>query len=276
MKVLMEKENERLRKRLFNKDKKPSKKTSGHARHMTSEEMLDALARDEWASKMAEVFKETAFKQRKKAYEKWCRDMVAQEKAQEKEAGRAQKEAEKEEERRRKDAEKMYEQEHKLRERERVKALKDSAKLQKAAAVAAAKAEKARLAAMRQGAAKAAKGRAAKGGVIEAEDTSEDVEEAHFDDRPAGQSADQLAGPPIPVLERPRPRAIRRPATAIIAPSSTDVATSAASVAPPHSEVAIPIVPVVPVLVRSRVGPKQLPAPGSVVEPVVRRSARRR
>ncbi|KZP07205.1 hypothetical protein FIBSPDRAFT_965817 [Athelia psychrophila] len=139
LKTLMEKENERLRKRLFDKGKKPSKKTSGHARHMTSNEMLDALARDEWASLMKEVFKERVFKQRKVAYEKWCKEMADQEKAREREAERA----EKDEGKRRKDAEKARELDRKRRERERVKALKEGAKLQKAVDAAAAKAEKA-------------------------------------------------------------------------------------------------------------------------------------
>jgi len=48
---------------------------------MTSEENLDALARDAWASEMKEVFKERVFKTRRDAYEKYCRVLVAEEKA---------------------------------------------------------------------------------------------------------------------------------------------------------------------------------------------------
>ena len=62
LKVLMDKENERLWKCLYDKSKKPSKKTSGHAQHMTSEENLEALAREDWAAQMKEVFKDWAFK----------------------------------------------------------------------------------------------------------------------------------------------------------------------------------------------------------------------
>lgn len=279
LKVLMDKENERLRKRLFDKSKKPSKKTSGHARHMTSDEMLDALARGEWASKMAEVFKQRVFKQRKKAYEKWCREMAAQEKAQEKEVERAQKEVEKEEERRRKDVEKTHEQDRKRRERERVKALKDGAKLQKAADLAAAKAEKARLVAERQSAGRALKRKATTRRVVEPEGASEEREDTYLDEGSTDQSIDQPAGPPIPAPERPRPRAIQRQPTPHSAPSFADHAPPAASVATSDAEVMVLVMPTephVPVSTRPRPRPKQPPVPANGVEPVVRRSTRRK
>jgi hypothetical protein len=64
----MDTENERLLKRLFETSKKHTKKlTSGFARHMTGEECLDALAKQEWASAMKEVFKDSVFKARKDA-----------------------------------------------------------------------------------------------------------------------------------------------------------------------------------------------------------------
>ena len=82
LKKLMEKENGRLHKRLFDKSsKKKSKFAQGFARHMTSEESLDALVKEEWAVGMKEVFKERVFKQRRDAYEKYCRELVAEEKA---------------------------------------------------------------------------------------------------------------------------------------------------------------------------------------------------
>ena len=62
---------------------------------MTSEESLDALAREEWASAMKIVFKDRIFKAWRDAYEKYCRNMAAEDKAQEKEAEKARKEAEK-------------------------------------------------------------------------------------------------------------------------------------------------------------------------------------
>ena len=68
---LMDLENERLRKRAFEKGKRKSKKTltSGQAWHMTAAETLDFLARQDWESGMKDVFKEAAprFKVLKKA-----------------------------------------------------------------------------------------------------------------------------------------------------------------------------------------------------------------
>ena len=67
---------------------------------MTSEESLDALAREEWGSAMKIVFKDRIFKAWRDAYEKYCRNMAAEDKAWEKDAEKAQKEAEKSEEQR--------------------------------------------------------------------------------------------------------------------------------------------------------------------------------
>ena len=92
---------------------------------MTSE----ALAREGWGSAMKIVFKDRIFKARRDAYEKYCRNVAAEDKAQEKDA--AQKEAEKSEERQRKEIEKFRLQEQRNRQKEREKALKDAAKLQK-------------------------------------------------------------------------------------------------------------------------------------------------
>jgi hypothetical protein len=59
---LMDLENERLRKRAFEKDKQKgqNKRSSGHARHMTASENLDLLAQQDWESRMKDVFKEAA------------------------------------------------------------------------------------------------------------------------------------------------------------------------------------------------------------------------
>lgn len=59
---LMDLENERLRKQVFEKGKRKNqnKLTSGHARHMTAAENLDLLARKDWESGMKDVFKEAA------------------------------------------------------------------------------------------------------------------------------------------------------------------------------------------------------------------------
>ena len=59
---LMDLENERLRKQVFEKGKKKNqnKLTSGHARHMTAAENLDLLARQDWERGIKDVFKEAA------------------------------------------------------------------------------------------------------------------------------------------------------------------------------------------------------------------------
>ena len=59
---LMDLENERLRKRAFEKEKQknPHKLSSGRARHMTAAEHLDLLAQQDWESHMKAVFKEAA------------------------------------------------------------------------------------------------------------------------------------------------------------------------------------------------------------------------
>ena len=135
LKKLMEKENGCLHKRLFDKSSKRKNKLSqGFAWHMTSEESLDALAREEWAVGMKEVFKERVFKQRRDAYEKYCCDLVAEEKVQEykaewtkKDEERARKEAEISHERVRKAQERLWGQEEHKCEKEHQKALKNVA-----------------------------------------------------------------------------------------------------------------------------------------------------
>ena len=61
-KILMDQENGRLHQQLFDKQKKQKKTTAAYVRHMTLEECLEALAQDEWKSKMKEVFKSDKFK----------------------------------------------------------------------------------------------------------------------------------------------------------------------------------------------------------------------
>lgn len=161
---------------------------------MTSDEILDALARDDWVSAMKEVLKEPVWKARRKAYERHCRD----EKARAKEAERARKEAEKVEERQRKDMAKLRELEARKRERERTKALRDAAKLSKVAEAAAARA------------AKTAKtiGRAGRVARVRVAAATAAVMEAHRDREPSdvqGASDTTVASRP-----RPKPRPIRR------------------------------------------------------------------
>ena len=80
---------------MFDKSlKKKSKFTQGFAQHMTSEESLNVSTKEEWAVGMKEVFKERVSKQRRDAYEKYCHELVAEEKAQEKEAEQTRKDEE--------------------------------------------------------------------------------------------------------------------------------------------------------------------------------------
>ena len=59
---LMDLDNERLRKKVFEKEKRKgqNKLTSGHAQHMTANDNLDLLAQQDWESGMKYVFKEAA------------------------------------------------------------------------------------------------------------------------------------------------------------------------------------------------------------------------
>ena len=87
---LMELENERLRKRAFEKkgQKKQNMPTSGRARHMTAAENLDWLARHDWESLMKDVFKEAAlrFKVLKKNITDYQKALEKEKKAAEREA----------------------------------------------------------------------------------------------------------------------------------------------------------------------------------------------
>lgn len=139
LKKLMDKENQRLRQRLFDKSNKPQKKQrSGLARHMTAEENLDDLAYEEWKSAMKEVLKSDVFKERRKAYDEYCKQKVAEEK----EAEKARKEADKEREQKGKEEERQRVQEEKSLEKDRKKLEREMLKRAKAEAVAAVKAQK--------------------------------------------------------------------------------------------------------------------------------------
>ena len=208
---LGDRENGRLRARLFDKSNKHKKKeTTSHARHMTSEEVLDALAKDDWRLKMKDVWNDPAFKAQKKACDAYARELVTTEKADEREIERSQKDAEREAEKARKDAEKEKDRARKAEERQakaaeklrlsnenklekaRAKGLKDAAaalaKAQKATDAATTKAAKAAAHALKMQEVAAAKARRAVGlGTIEVV---------------APADSDEL----LVVVERPRPR----------------------------------------------------------------------
>ena len=147
LKKLMDKENERLRKELYNRQSKPKKRlATGFARHMTSEDSLIALAREEWSVAMREVFKSPVFKEQRDKYERYCKEMVVKEKEREREEAKVAREAE----RLRVRQEKSLAQEAQRRERERQKSIRDEVKRQEAAAKAASKAKKAAMAAKKR------------------------------------------------------------------------------------------------------------------------------
>ena len=124
-KKLMDSENERLRKQLYNRQNKPKKKqATGFARHMTSEENLVALAREEWQAAMKEVFKNPVFKERREKYDRYCKEIAAKEKEREREEARAMREAARLQVR----MEKSLAQEARKHERENLKAIRDEEK----------------------------------------------------------------------------------------------------------------------------------------------------
>jgi hypothetical protein len=59
---LMDLKNEKLRKRVFAREEQKTKKklVAGRARHMTVEENLDMLAREDWEKSMKDIFKKLA------------------------------------------------------------------------------------------------------------------------------------------------------------------------------------------------------------------------
>ena len=96
---LMDLENQRLRKRAFEKEKRKAtnKRSSGQARHMTAAENLDLLARQDWESQMKDVFKEAApqFRVLKKTILDYYKEVEKAKKAAEHEAKKAEREAKK-------------------------------------------------------------------------------------------------------------------------------------------------------------------------------------
>lgn len=120
LKVLMNEENGRLRERLFNKSKKkPKTIVNSLPRHLTSEDALYELAKNDWLQAMKDVWKEPAFRERKKMIEQQAR----------------------EEERRKDEKKKAAEKEEKKRARERQKAVKDAEVAERKAMAARLRAE---------------------------------------------------------------------------------------------------------------------------------------
>lgn len=92
---LVERENERLQQQLFRTTQRPNKKTTGaYARHMTSNECLEALVRGVWESNLKNIFKSTEWKEHKKSCAATEKRLVAEEKERERERERGQKDTE--------------------------------------------------------------------------------------------------------------------------------------------------------------------------------------
>ena len=129
LKKLMDKENEWWHKQLYTKQNKCDKKERAcFTRHMTSDENLDILVKEDWAAAMKMVFKKPVWKAQWDKYEKHYRDLVAEEKRQEQEVTRVAKAAERLQEWQRKDSKKRQSQEGRGRDRRQ---LRDQVKIQK-------------------------------------------------------------------------------------------------------------------------------------------------
>jgi hypothetical protein len=109
---LMDLENEKLRKRAFAREERKTKKklVAGQARHMTAEENLDMLAREDWEKLMKDIFKELAprLKVQKKTITLFYQNLEKERKA----AERAQKTEERQTKKANADAEKAAKRGH--------------------------------------------------------------------------------------------------------------------------------------------------------------------
>jgi len=152
---LMDFKNEQLRQKAFGKDQRKAAKkklVSGQARHMTTPEMIDLLARQTWESAIGDLFKEASaqFSTQQKAIDNYHKGIEAGKKTAEKVQKAAAHQAKKAE----MDAEKVAEKVQKAASRQAKKAEIDAEKMQKVAARQAKKgemdAEKAQKAAARQ------------------------------------------------------------------------------------------------------------------------------
>lgn len=151
LKKLMDKENERLRKQLYNKKNTPKKKErTGLARHMTDEDNIIELLKDEWVACLKELVKCPRYKAIKANILQIERVQAAEVAEREREALRLEKQQEKEREKGRRAVERFRLEQERQRERERKKAVREETKRHKAAEAAAAKAKKAALAQSRR------------------------------------------------------------------------------------------------------------------------------
>lgn len=152
--VLMDKENQRLRLRAFGQAKRKATRGSSHARHMTSSEMLDELAFEDFEKNLKAVFVEAAplFKDLRGAIDQYHNEIIQRQK----EELRRQKEEERErkrvEEAAEKERRKVQRKEEQAAKRAETEAKKRAEKDQKAE-------ERARAKAARQAAAQTTKGR---------------------------------------------------------------------------------------------------------------------
>ncbi|KAJ3484616.1 hypothetical protein NLI96_g5517 [Meripilus lineatus] len=128
---LMDMENGNLRQQLYNKPKKPSKKTSSHSRHLTNEENLQLLAKEEAMQLWKDVFKEAApqFRAQKDKIKQFYQDEAAEQKR----AVAAAKAVEREQEKLAKEAERVAKAEARERHRVAVHERKEAERAQRVA-----------------------------------------------------------------------------------------------------------------------------------------------
>lgn len=223
--VLMDSENTRLRARAFAKAKDKPVRGSGHARYMTAEENLAALARSEWESAMQDVLKEAAPKFRSirtritnyyKGLAEAEATLVRAQRAAEKAEAKARKVAEKKAEKKAKEDAKEAEKKRKDAERAAEREWKAVEKVAKAAE----RAEQAQKKAAERAAARAAKA------VVKGAERVEDGYVESESENEAALAGERIAAPnfevewsdserevgevAVPVASRPKPRPISR------------------------------------------------------------------
>ena len=213
LKILMEQENQRLRQILYHKDASKKKTySSSEPRHMTSTEMLDALALAEWRGSWKTMLKEAGatFKKQKRLIELEEKRLAADAKR----VADDLKRREREEEKRKKDTEKAEEKARKASEKLAEKTRKAIERLEQA------EAQKATRAAAKRGRGGRGRGRARGSGrqsqrrEREESESSEDDTISNLSDNSGDQGAEAIEKPPFDAPERPRPRPTYRRHTA--------------------------------------------------------------
>jgi len=243
---LMDLENAKLRQRVFAKEKKKGKdkRSSAEARHMTSKEVLEALAKADWTSGMQEVFKQAkeVFKEREKNINDHYKRILEQEKRErqldKKHAAAMKKrgeEAEKQEAAWRREMAGLGKYASDLLEREKKQKMKAKSKAVQPKTVrtrarserrqAAKEGERPKTPAKRRAAAIGGGNRRTQQKPVSPTATESSGESFNFADD--GSSSSPSSPPPQPVRPRPRPRPLRGARAQAATGSSLDVVAPA-------------------------------------------------